>query len=1714
MSERVTDPGLSNPFSTGGGGETFEQLVGTSYLVALLAGDIPRGLDGGTTKEVKFQQRYEGSLLDDVVVTSNNGSSERKLAIQIKHDLTFSDNEKFARVIDDCWKTYTNTYTSALGRNFDPKLDRIGIGIGVYQTKISKHLHPLLEWARTSNNSEDFFKKVFFKGERFSSNEKQEYLEIFKKLLSKSKGEEINNEEVWKFLKCLVVIHFELEYEGSRDLSYCWNRLRDLLKDRNCSAAKSLFNNLSSIVEINSRSAGSLDRNKLITQIQSMGDLIALKEYSNFTADLDSLSKHTNNVLECIRDTIGEDIRLPRTDIIETLEDNIKNYDIVIIAGEPMVGKSVLLKMFANRLRSEGEIIAFSIERFSGTSIENFLHNINVNNNFNSLLFAAGMAPLRCVFIDGLENAIDENKRRILNDLLIQVKKYNEQILSDNWHKENCWKLVITSRKQELKDILPHLNIEKCCANDKDKLKVIDIDPLNQKEIQYVSKKFPRLKDLIRQNNLKEILSIPLVLDMLTRSSITLQLELYPETFTESWLYEWFWKDVVKLANGAVTGRGNPEKREQLLLNIGEKVIEADSYVKITNDMNVEALSGLKSDKILYSENNKLRFYHDSYKDWTLTTFIKFNEDKLFNFLSKNQGNPNLVRPFRLYCSYFLEVEHKLLEWVSLVNLLTEENSLSPRWQQIALEALLYSPLIDELLIQIKSYLFQDEAILLTRILKLVRTVCTEPAPWIYSTLSDLPADKLEKYLAFGRIPIKPIWSSVIKIALQYPGEIKDELLKELSYIFEDWMINTKGNEEFRKEIALKSLYLLDNELLMSYENSVNKRYMNSFLWAADLIPESVSNFVRQKVIRNENKEDIEFEEFILEEGWKPLCMYLPALTVEVFESLLCTKIDPDVFKSEFPSFMYDGIRDVQSYYKPTCLKGPFLSLLRIAPQEGLKLIHIVVNHATKCWMTIKERENSRKPIAQIIKLTDCTVKVWGDEQIYRWYRYLNLENPAVTCSLMALERWMNERIKEGDSANDLFELVLKSNESVAIVGVCTSVALANVNKCLDAAVIFLENPSFWDMDSKRCDQDMTAESSIESSAWLSYGSQLNDDKILLKLAREPHRQKQIQSLIPHIMDSGSKNARSRLCESVKSFPKSLYFFYEDETKNENLIKVRAEFCKNWSMSVKNEKESIVNEQKNKLIFKNGITKEFEEGIDENSNHNSKIDELMKLKSWSLALLDEGVIKEGFTIDSAILYVQSLVNEDYPIYQHFNFFYYSELKEETITSFAAAVVTRHWEWVEVNGYQTWFKEQLLIAVKKYESNNFRIYNPSMAKFLPSIFQKYPEDENIKKTIFALASSENREVRNFLFDGLKALWSTYPAIVWKCIEETIEYSKRKVGKNKFSSKSLNSRQSRIHTLSSFSRGKYGYKDLKDCTFIDIEISIFSSIFYCFPLDYQIRAIGRQKKLTELLHEILTVSINHNKNRKRDCIDKHSHISQADWNLYLYKSIANSLLRSPKELVEPKLCKPILDIWEDFPFIMKNFLRGLIIIGSQDDVEERFVHLWLSIGDTILSSETCKHKRKFDETDVRKVMGLLIFTDQSGVINWKVNEWKPLEKMTPLIEKWCNVVGSSPYCFPSLVRLLETIGSILIPTVGINWLEACLLKVDNYEDFFKQSQVSSSLAELLYDTWTKQKEILSENQENFLKFSFIVDLLAHYGEGLAIQLQKTLMERAKK
>lgn len=1704
-----TSSQVANPFSTANGGVTFEQLVATSYLVSLLAGHIPRGLDWGITKEVRFQTKWSQCLLDDIVVIGTDGKAERKLALQIKHDVTFSASDPtFARVIEECWKTFAG----ASGWQFNTSTDRLGIGIGVYQTKVARHFQPLLEWARTSKNANEFLNKISVP--HFSSKEKREYIEIIKTLLTKAKGSNVSDDELWQFLKCLVVFHFDLEYPGSRDSVHCWNCLLDQMKARGQGQAETLLNTLTSVVAEYARSAGSLDLDTLKRRIP-----VDLKDYPDFVSDLNHLRNHSSIVLDSIRDTIGEKVHLLRVELVDNLEAVLRENEVVVITGEPMVGKSVLLKLLANRLRSEGEVIALSVDRFFGVTLENFLHNIHVQSDFQDILSAVGNAPLRCILIDGLERVlVEEDKKRILNDLIIAVRNYNESVLSKGGDREYCWKIVLACRALELKNVL--INLETRRNLTAKSLEKIEVGSLTDEEMTEVVGQIPRLKTLVSQERLKGILSRPLVLDILTLPDISLPPEEVPPILTETWLLEWFWRQVVRLGEELRLGRGSPEKRERVLIHIGEQLLRGEKSVQISDDMDSEAISGLVSDRLLVMEDSKLRFAHDVVEDWTYIIILSQKED-IPGFLKQNSESIHLTRAIRLYVSKFLEIEQSPSAWLDILTALEKESTLSPRWYRHALIAPLSSPLLEELLPLIEPYLLENNAILLSEFLKALRTICVQPDPKAHLIFGDLPQKEYERYLVYWVIPIWNQWIPVIQIVLQNADKLSDECLFEFSYVAEKWMTNTEGDQLCRKEIAELGLEFLNERFLrrdstsaLGYEKNkkLRENLIKSVLWAVDCLPDQIDNFVKQKALRSRDNGYYGFEEIILEIGWIPLCQHLPETAVNILEAILCRKLVPDRYGSYHSVFMDLGIKST-GWVPPTYLEGPFLGLLRFHSDDGLDLIHRVVNHATRCWRMREELDNGRRPLSQTVRLKDGPIEVWGDEVVYYWYRYPSVAPAPVTCALMALEYWMNEQLKNEADPQELFEKVLKNTKSVAVVGVCSSMALANYKICREVIVPILENPAFWVMDIHRFIQDMTAGSSTEMlSTNFSSGHGKSNHKILLDLAKQLHRKLHINFFVPFVLLYGPEEIRERLQEAMRAFPDRLPFFFEDEKENKELVRERKEACTIWAAQTEPKNYDVIKETDGKIIrLEFRLPEELEKHQKEKLKPLEKASRLYGFLGWVMFFLDRGEVGQAFTMKSAMQYVQGLICQDDPSYQPINSFEDSEFRAQAIAAFAAALVIREWSWIEENDYVLWCREQLLIAARRpelppvtHEERFSQGYRRSAARALPILLSKYPEDKEIHEAVFTLALHETNEVRTYLYNGLKLLWTVNQETIWECIDLAIKASRKKAHENRFWYQNRSLRE-RVHSLSI----KLFRKPIRDCSPEEIDTYHLQSMLLCLPSDSLITRIEPKDRLINFLEGLLHFTIRANLcHQDRDTNSMKGFYNR--WNDLLFRAIANALLYLPPSVTEPKFYTQIKNNWEKAPVIMEKLLWYLNLIGSQPELGDRMIQIWPSIGNDVLSSDCIKEPKHYNGNEIRNILGLLIFAGLSGKLEWKTQEWKPLKNIIPFINRWCDAVGYRSDCFLSLVRLLRAIGFDLIPEYGINWLHSCISRTDNYRTFLERSRVNTPLAELLNDSWLTYGTTIKQDPETFRQFTFLVDILEEQGEPTAVQLQRKMLE----
>lgn len=213
MSDEGTQP--SSPFSTGGGGHNFENHVQASFVVLMLSGGMVPCLPAWPVKEIKLQGRYDGYITDDFIVITEerNGGRKAKLLAQIKHSLSITESDPtFGEVIQAAWLDFQNPHI------FDPKSDVIALISGPLSALDIESARPLMEWARTSASAQEFLDKVNLG--KFSSDGKRSKLRAFKAQLKKAnKGVEVQDEELWLFLKSYHILGYDLDIRSGVTLS-------------------------------------------------------------------------------------------------------------------------------------------------------------------------------------------------------------------------------------------------------------------------------------------------------------------------------------------------------------------------------------------------------------------------------------------------------------------------------------------------------------------------------------------------------------------------------------------------------------------------------------------------------------------------------------------------------------------------------------------------------------------------------------------------------------------------------------------------------------------------------------------------------------------------------------------------------------------------------------------------------------------------------------------------------------------------------------------------------------------------------------------------------------------------------------------------------------------------------------------------------------------------------------------------------------------------------------------------------------------------------------------------------------------------------------------------------------------------------------------------------------------------------------------------------
>ncbi|RJR17635.1 MAG: hypothetical protein C4581_07700 [Nitrospiraceae bacterium] len=201
---------ISNPFSSGGGGNNFETNVQAAFVAMMLTGGMVPCLPAWPIRKIKLQGKYTGFDTDDLIVFTNStdGKKGRKLLGQVKHTISITaSNKVFGEVLQAAWNDFNNP------RVFTEKSDAFVLITGPLSVSDNNDVRTILEWAKDSENADDFLIKV--NRANFSSKTKRNKLRVFQKHLKNANdGVDLSDDELYRFMKSFHLLGFDLDIKA------------------------------------------------------------------------------------------------------------------------------------------------------------------------------------------------------------------------------------------------------------------------------------------------------------------------------------------------------------------------------------------------------------------------------------------------------------------------------------------------------------------------------------------------------------------------------------------------------------------------------------------------------------------------------------------------------------------------------------------------------------------------------------------------------------------------------------------------------------------------------------------------------------------------------------------------------------------------------------------------------------------------------------------------------------------------------------------------------------------------------------------------------------------------------------------------------------------------------------------------------------------------------------------------------------------------------------------------------------------------------------------------------------------------------------------------------------------------------------------------------------------------------------------------------------
>lgn len=1037
----------------GGRGFDFEDFVAACYLSEILVGGTPLSADCGVVTRIDWQVPEDEWHLDDILLTFDRGDGVTpRCACSIKGNKQFTSKRAPPDFVRNCWRQFLRVESSA----FDPNRDFLALFTGPQPAQISRSLQQILVKAR-AKDSETLLQE--FSGAGRIAKTTKELFFSFRCPGDVCENEQIDDNQIGRLLKRIVVRDYDFLDVASRSVDHALSECRDALDSGQIADAQRLWQDLLILAKRHRSPGGLLDRATVVAALRSKH---RLKGYPWHDADWARLDRWTHDRVNAIPCKIGNSVSLERRDALERLENNFQENRCVVLVGASGVGKTVLARHWATaQVRKRVLWIdAGTLARTDWGAVESQLR---LDHSLANLL--AGMSDSEALIVlDGMENLVSSEAFSRLAVLFRWAGMRNPAspwrilgtCVTDQWHRVQN-RLVRTD--------IPGNEFQECA-----------VEALKGQDIKAVWEEFPSLRRLTLTPHLGPLLRLPKVLDLLA-TNVRSGTEVNTSQWVgESDLIRWFWQEKVEDTKSAA-------QRSACLQDLA--LFQADRgehRISITDLSDwARVIDQLVEDRLCHFADGRVGFQHDLFADWARQRVILGKGAETRDFLEPRSTKPHWHRAIRLYGLDLLEQHDGLEQWRTAFQQL-------PFAQDLLLEAAVYASNPSEALERLRGELMANGGGLLRRLLGRFLHVASTPMTENPEELSDISVTSRAWIRATHRRPYPMLWFPVLRWLHQHRDEVVDVAPLEVAKITGMWLEKVPTNWLLCRDAAELAITIGEqayrSRLARPYgDDKDDQTKYRAALLAATELPDRVTEFARKACGRDVPEEvlagevgdyrppgtrleregalsqftitvpnpwpdgprcsvDTAFRDACLEaDSLQPIMECRPGVAREILlASVIEYRISDHSGNLGDSMLDIDGIEEIHFFSPPVYFRGPFLPFLQRDPKEAIETIVRLVNFAAERWAQQVERSRYATAIVHHVSIGEGHHPCVGNGEVFHWHRGFMCRSNTVVAALVALEKWLYNKLEAGESVNHEIAQILATSRSVAFAGLLIEV--------------------------------------------------------------------------------------------------------------------------------------------------------------------------------------------------------------------------------------------------------------------------------------------------------------------------------------------------------------------------------------------------------------------------------------------------------------------------------------------------------------------------------------------------------------------------------------------------------------------------------------------------------------------------------------------------